>query len=125
LKHVFYFDGDAKKISWVIKTENSTVKQSREHAEIYLDKVNNIQSKYIALHVGLFWAIGTFIIKNEDIVIVMLEDKSMYEHLSLKKKNEDEFIERRTDFINRLILQRKLKINYKMSSKEEENIASR
>ena len=88
-----------------------------------MDKINSIQSRYIALHVGLFWAIGTFIIKNGDTVIVMLDDKSMYDHLAVKKKSEDGFIEKRTNFINQLILQRKLKINYKMILKEE-NIAS-
>jgi hypothetical protein len=64
LEHVFYFDGTPKKIAWSIHTENSIVEQSREQADIYINKISDIQSKYIALHVGLFWWIGTFIIKK-------------------------------------------------------------
>jgi len=44
--------------------------------------VTSLQSKYIALHVGLFWGIGIFIIKNEDIVKIKLDEKIMYDHLS-------------------------------------------
>ena len=55
-----------KKISWIIETNNSKVSQHREHTENYKDKITNLQSKYVALHVALFWGIGTFNIKNED-----------------------------------------------------------
>ena len=79
---------------------------------MYLDKVTNLQSKYIAFHVGLFWGIGTFNIKNQDNVIIKLDDKRMFEHLILKKKEVDEFIEKQSQFINQLILQRKLNIQY-------------
>ena len=50
----------------MIKNKNSEIKQKREHADIYLDKITSQQSKYIALHVGLFWGIGRFVIQNED-----------------------------------------------------------
>ena len=114
-----YSDGNSKKISWVIQTKDSIVKQTRRHTEMYLDKVNSLQSKYIAFHVGLFWGIGTFIIKNEDELIVKLDDKIMFEHLTLDRKNVNEFIKKRSQFINQLILQRKLKIQYDLISKEE------
>ena len=74
MEHVLFFDGNTKRISWVIQTNNSVIEQKREHAEIYLDKVTNQQSKYIGLHVGLFWGIGMFIIKNQDIVKVAIDD---------------------------------------------------
>jgi hypothetical protein len=50
LEHILFFDGDSKRISWVIQTDNSIVEQKREHAEIYLYKVTNQQSKYIGLY---------------------------------------------------------------------------
>lgn len=114
MEHILFFDGDSKRISWVIQTDNSIVEQKREHAEIYLDKVTNQQSKYIGLHIGIFWGIGTFIIKNEDIVKITTDDKTVYEHLISNQKSNDEFIEKRTFFIRQLIEQRKLKIKYNL-----------
>ena len=112
MEHILFFNGDSKTISWIIQTNNSIVEQKREHAEIYLDKVTNQQSKYIGLHIGLFWGIGTFIIKNEDIVKITTDDKTIFDHLSSNQKSNDEFIEKRTFFIRQLIEQRKLKIKY-------------
>jgi len=119
-----FFDGDSKRISWVIQTDNSVVEQKREHAEIYLDKVTNQQSKYIGLHIGIFWGIGTFIIKNEDIVKITTDDKSVFEHLISNQKSDDEFIEKRTFFIRQLIEQRKLKIKYELVEPEK-NLAAK
>ena len=98
----------------MIQTNNSIVEQKREHPVMYLDKVSNQQSKYIALHVGLFWSIGTFIIKNQDTVRLALDNKIMVGHLSGNKKSPDEFIEKRKFFIRQLIEQRKLKIRYEL-----------
>ena len=112
LHHVFYSDGNAKKISWVIQTKDSIVEQNREHADIYKDKVTSLQSKYIALHVGLFWGIGIFIIKNEDSIKIKLDEKIMYQHFTSNLKIQDEFIEKRIKFIRQLIEQRKLKIEF-------------
>jgi len=114
LHHVFYSDGNTKKISWVIQTRDSVVEQNRDHAEIYKNKVTNLQSKYIALHVGLFWAVGVFIIKNNDIVKIKLDEKIMYDHFTSNSKIEDEFIEKRTQFIKQLIEQRKMNIEFQM-----------
>lgn len=112
MEHILFFDGNSKRISWVIQTNNSIVEQKREHAEIYLDKVTNQQSRYIGLHIGLFWGIGTFIIKNEDIVKITTDDKTIFDHLISNQKSDDEFIEKRAFFIRQLIEQRKLKIKY-------------
>ena len=124
MEHVYFFDGNQKQISWVIQNEKTTVEQYREHAENYLDKVSVEQSKYIALHVGIFWSIGRFIIKNGDTVKIMLDLKKMYEHLSNNTASTDSFIETRTGFIKQLIEQRKLVIKYELI-KHEQNIATK
>lgn len=123
MEHVLFSDGNTKRISWAIQTGESKVEQKREHADLYVDRVTDEQSKYIALHVGIFWCIGTFRIKNGDTVNVMLDLKSMYEHLANKSKIFDDFIEARTDFINQLIAQRKLDIHYQLIDSKE-NLAS-
>jgi hypothetical protein len=112
LEHTLFFDGNQKRISWLIQSNYSTDKQKRDHADQYLDKVTNEQSKYIALHVGIFWSIGKFIIKNEDTVNVMLDSKSMYKHLTGDIDNSDKFIEKRIWYLKELISQRKLNIKY-------------
>lgn len=124
MEHILFFDGNSKRISWVIQTDNSIVEQKREHVEIYLDKVTNQQSKYIGLHIGIFWGIGTFIIKNEDTVKITTDDKTVFEHLISNQKSDDEFIEKRTFFIRQLIEQRKLKIKYELVEPEK-NLATK
>ena len=111
---MFYSDGNEREISWSIQTEKSTVKQERKHAEMYFNKITKLQSKFVALHVGLFWGIGVFIIKDGDIIKIFLDDQSMYDHLNNNKKIDDEFIEKKTIFIKQLILQRKLNIQYEL-----------
>ena len=123
LEHVFFSDGNTKGISWTVKTGESKIEQKREHAEMYVDRVTNEQSKYIALHVGIFWGIGTFVIKNGDTINVMLDLKSMYERLTNNSKSSDDFIDARMDFINQLIAQRKLDIHYHLIDSKE-NLAS-
>lgn len=122
MQHNFYFDGDSKKIAWSIRSDGKTIEQSRIHADIYLDRVSDLQSKYIAFHVGIFWSIGVFIIKNKDRIKIMIDSKEMYEHLNSDKLVNDEFIKKRTFFIKKLIEQRKLKTEYELVSPEK-NIA--
>ena len=124
MEHVLFFDGNTKRISWVILTDNSIIDQKREHVDIYFDKVTSQQSKYIGLHVGMFWGIGTFIIKNQDVVKIAIDDKTILEHLSTNQKSHDEFIEKRTHFIKQLIEQRELKIQYTLI-RPEENVAAK
>jgi len=112
LEHTLFFDGNQKRISWLIQSNDYTEEQERDHTYKYLGKVTNEQSKYIALHVGIFWSIGRFIIKNEDTINVMLDSKSMYKHLTEDIENSDEFIEKRTWHLKELIAQRKLNIKY-------------
>ncbi|MCE9616950.1 MAG: hypothetical protein K8Q88_01120 [Nitrosarchaeum sp.] len=124
MEHVLFFDGNTKRISWVIQTNNSVIEQKREHVDIYLDKVTNQQSKYMGLHVGLFWGIGTFIIKNQDVIKIAIDDNTIFEHLSTNQKSHDEFIEKRTCFIRQLIEQRKLKVHYELITADK-NLAAK
>ena len=114
MEHTYYFDGDKKKISWTIENSDTRSDQSRVHIEDYYEKISEEQSKYVALHVGIFWCIGRFIIKNGDTVNVMIDLKSMFDHLSEKKMRDDPFVNSRTKFIEQLIDQRRLLIRYKL-----------
>ena len=119
MRHIFYSAGNQKKIAWSIQTEDKLVNHQRDHHEMYMDKITNVQSKYVALHVGIFWGIGTFIIKNNDIVKIMLDSKFMYDHLSQNATIDDSFIENKTKFINLLIQQRKLNVEYSLIDSNE------
>jgi hypothetical protein len=124
MEHILYSDGNAKRICWTIKTDSTKVDQFREHADIFLDKVTDLQSKYIALHVGLFWSIGVFIIKNDDTVKIMLDSDEMITHLSTDITSQDSFAENRKRFINQLAEQRNLKLKYEKID-HEGNISSK
>jgi len=118
LHHIFYLDGNAQRVSWVILTKDSIFEQSREHVEIYRDKISNLQSKYIALHIGLFWAIGVFIIKNEDHIKIKLDDKKMFDQLTSNEEIKDEFCKNKVKFTKQLISQRKLEIEFEFIQQE-------
>lgn len=120
MEHTFFSDGNSKRISWIIQSDDTTDEQDRDHVDLYLDKVTNEQSKYIALHAGIFWCIGRFIIENEDTVNVMLDSKSMYKHLTEDIENSDEFIEKRTWYLKKLITQRKLNIKYHLIESKDD-----
>ena len=107
----------------MIKNNVSESVQKREHADIYLDKITSQQAKYIALHVGLFWGIGRFIIQNEDQINVKIDNKQMYEQLREDKKISDSFIKTRSGFIFQFIKQRKLKINYELIAPQENYVS--
>lgn len=124
MDHIFYLDGNAEKVSWGIQTEGTIVEQSREHVEIYKNKISNLQSKYVALHIGLFWGIGVFKIKNGDVVKIKLDEKIMFDQLSTDLKIEDRFIVNRIKFIKQLTIQRKLKIQFDLI-KQDENLANK
>jgi hypothetical protein len=76
------------------------------------------------MHVGLFWGIGRFIIKDKDNIILKIDDKSMFNQLSKIENPSDEFIKTKINFITQLISQRKLKINFVFVDKKE-NLASK
>lgn len=112
MEHTYYFAGDQKKISWVIENSQTRSEESRMHTEDFYDQVTIEQSKYIALHVGIFWGVGRFIIKNKDTVKVMLDLNTMFDRLVKSKLTDDVFIERRMRFINQIIQQRDLDVRY-------------
>ncbi|MGH1521119.1 MAG: hypothetical protein ACRBB2_01930 [Nitrosopumilus sp.] len=116
MHHEFYFDGNKDSISWAIQTEDSIVKENRKHAEIYRDKITNLQSKYVALHVGLFWGIGVSIIKNRDSLKVMCDEKIIHHNITTISKIEDDFIAKKIGFIKQLIIQRELKTEFEVIS---------
>ncbi len=112
MEHIYFFDGDQKKISWIIENTQSRSEESRIHTEYFYNIVTPEQSKYIALHVGIFWSIGRFIIKNGDVIKVMLDQKSMFDRLAKNELTDDIFVEGRIKFIDQIIKQRDLDIRY-------------
>ena len=59
-----------------------------------------------------------FIIKNEDHVKIKLDDKKMFEELTSNEEIKDEFCKNKIKFINQLISQRKLKIEFELIQQE-------
>ena len=124
MEHILYSDGNFNNISWVIQTNETVTSQSRKHVENHKNKITKIQSKYVALHAALFWGIGTFIIKNEDIIKIKLDEKIMYEQLKLKIMTDDDFIKNKIKFIQMFIRQRKLKVEFEIINLEN-NLATK
>jgi hypothetical protein len=119
MEHIYFFDGDQKKISWTIENSKTRSEESRVHVEYFYDIVTPEQSRYIALHVGIFWSIGRFIVKNGDTVKVMLDQRSMFDRLVKNKSTDDVFIEKRMKFIDQIIKQRDLDVRYQMVDPSE------
>ena len=124
MEHILYLDGDLTNISWVIQTNESSVAQNRKHVENYKNKITKIQSKYVSLHVALFWGIGTFNIKNEDFIKIKLDEKIMYQQLKTEITTQDEFIKNKIKFITNFIKQRKLKVKFEIINLEN-NLATK
>ena len=123
MEHELFFDGTTSEYSWSIKTEDKTVNQIREHPPAYLsggklDVKNNLESKFIALHVGIYWGLGVFIIKDSDTVNVMCDSKEMYEILVNNQKIDSQIIDDKIHFINQLTDHRNLKINFRVIEPE-------
>ena len=117
MKHDIFFDGNVKEYSWSIKTGNEIIDQIREHPPAYLSGgklniKNNEESKFVALHVGIYWGLGVFIIKDNDQVNVMCDSKMMFETFTEGKKSDNQIIKDKVHFINQLTEHRKLKINF-------------
>ncbi len=124
MEHILYSDGNLKKISWVIQTNESIVSQTRVQTENYKDKITKIQAKYVALHVALFWGIGTFNIKNKDSIKIKLDKKIMYQQLKTQISIQDEFIKNKIKFIQSFIKQRKLKVEFELINSQN-NLAEK
>jgi len=119
LEHELFFDGNLKEYSWSIKTGKEVVNQIREHPPAYLSggklKIqNNEESRFVALHVGIYWGLGVFIIKDFDKINVMCDLKEMYEILIQQCKTENQIIDDKIHFINQLVGHRNLKLEYRL-----------
>jgi len=117
LEHELFFDGNLKEYSWSIKTGEGVVNQIREHPPAYLsggklEIKDNEESRFVALHVGIYWGLGVFIIKDFDKIHVMCDSKEMYEILIQQYKTENQIIDDKIHFINQLVGHRNLKLEY-------------
>ena len=93
------------------------VNQIREHPPAYLsggklEIKNNEESRFVALHVGIYWGLGVFIIKDFDKIHVMCDSKEMYEILIQQHKTSNQIIDDKIHFINQLVGHRNLKLEY-------------
>ncbi len=117
MEHELFFDGNLKEYSWSIKTGKEVVSQIREHPPAYLsggklEIQNKEESRFVALHVGIYWGLGVFIIKDFDKIHVMCDSKEMYEILIQQHKTSNQIIDDKIHFINQLVRHRNLKLEY-------------
>ena len=119
MEHELFFDGNLKEYSWSIKTGEGVVNQIREHPPAYLsggklEIKDNEESRFVALHVGIYWGLGVFIIKDFDKIHVMCDSKEMYEILIQQNKTLNQIIDDKIHFINQLVDHRNLKLEYRL-----------
>jgi hypothetical protein len=129
MEHDIFFDGNVKEYSWSIRTGNEIADQIREHPPAFrsggkLNIKNNEESKFVALHVGIYWGLGVNIIKDTDKVNVMCDSENMFEIMTKGKKSDNGIINDKVYFINQLTNLRRLKINYHLIESKK-NIATR
>jgi len=119
MEHELFFDGNLKEYSWSLKTGKEIINQIREHPAAYLSggkldiKIKE-ESKFVALHVGIYWGLGVFIIKDIDKIHVMCDSKEMNEILIQQYKTENQIIDDKNHFINQLVGHRNLKLEYRL-----------
>jgi len=119
MEHELFFDGNLKEYSWSIKTGKEIINQIREHPAAYLsggklEIKNNEESRFVALHVGNYWGLCVFIIKDFDKIHVMCDSKEMYEILIQQYKTENQIIDDKIHYINQLVDHRNLKLEYRL-----------
>ena len=129
MEHEIFFDGNIKEYSWSIKTENNVADQIREHPPASqsggkLNITNYEESKFVALHVGIYWGLGVYIIKDNDQVNVMCDSKMVYETFTKGKKSDNQIINDKIHFINQLTDHRKLKMKFQLINTKE-NLSTR
>ncbi len=71
------------------------------------------------MHVGIFWSVGRFIIKNGDMIKAMVDQRSMFDCLVKNESTSDVFIEKRMIFIDQIIKQRDLDVRYQLIDPSE------
>ena len=77
-----------------------------------LEIKNKEESRFVALHVGIYWGLGVFIIKDFDTVHIMCDSKEMHKILSQQEKTLNQIIDDKIHFINQLVDHRNLKLEY-------------
>ena len=129
MEHDLFFNGTVKKYSWSIRTGSEIVNQIRPHPPAYLsggklDIKNDIESKFIALHIGIYWGLGVFIFKDNDTVNVMCDSSEMYEILFNNNTTDNQIINDKLHFINQLVNHRNLKIKFQLIE-QKNNLATK
>ena len=129
MEHALFLDGNIKEYTWTIKTGKKLAEQIREHPPAYmsggkLDVRAIDESKFIALHIGIYWGLGVFIIKDHDQVNVKCDSKLMYEIFTDEITSDNQIIKDKVHFINQLTAQRNLKMNFQLINPEE-NLSTR
>ena len=129
MKHDLFFDGNLKEYSWTIRTGKKLAEQIRAHPPAYLSggKLNvkaTEESKFIALHIGIYWGLGVFIIKDNDQVNIMCDSKIMYEIFTKGKKLDNQIINDKINFINQLTKLRKIKMEFQLIDTKD-NLSTR
>ena len=129
MKHDIFFDGNVKEYSWTIRTGEKLAEQIRAHPPAYLsggklDVKATEESKFIALHIGIYWGLGVYIIKDNDQVNVMCDSKMVYETFTKGKKSDNQIINDKIHFINQLTDHRKLKMKFQVIDAKE-NLSTR
>tara|TARA_B110001454_G_scaffold14193_1_gene12858 strand:- start:1592 stop:2032 length:441 start_codon:yes stop_codon:yes gene_type:complete len=129
MKHDIFFDGNVKEYSWSIKTEDKIADQIREHPPAFrsggkLNIKNDEESRFVALHIGIYWGLGVNIIKDNDELNVMCDSDIMFGIMTKDEKSDNQIINDKVYFINQLTNLRRLKINYQLIESEK-NIATK
>ena len=119
MEHDLFFDGNVKEYTWTIKTGEKLAQQIRTHPPAYmsggkLDVKATEESKFIALHIGIYWGLGVYIIKDNDQVNVMCDSKTMYEIFTKGETSDNQIINDKIRFINQLTELRKVKMNFQL-----------
>ena len=129
MEHELFFDGNVKEYTWTIRTGEKVADQIRTHPPAYLsggklDVKATEESKFIALHIGIYWGLGVGVIKDNDQVNVMCDSKMVYETFTEGKKSENQIINDKIYFINQLTELRKLKMKFQLIDTKE-NLSTR
>jgi len=129
MEHELFFDGNVKEYTWTIRTGEKVAEQIRTHPPAYLsggklDVKATEESKFIALHIGIYWGLGVGVIKDNDQVNVMCDSKMVYETFTEGKKSDNQIINDKIHFINQLTELRKLKMKFQLIDAKE-NLSTR
>jgi len=124
MEHDLFIDGNVKEYTWTIKTGKNLAEQIRTHPPAYmsggkLDVKAVEESKFIALHIGIYWGLGVFIINDHDQVNVMCDSKTMYKIFTQREKSDNQIINDKVHFINQLTELRKIKMNFQLIDTRE------